>query len=88
MELVVEEVAEGTGSEVELDPVTVCVASPTRYDGGGVAVLGSTRAPKPQGIASPSGCVALGSLVVLPVASAMAKRPVHVRLGALGDENW
>ena len=30
---------------------------PGRYDGGATALDGSARAPMPQGIASPSGCV-------------------------------
>lgn len=47
-------------------------------DGGATAVLGSTSAPVPHGMALPSGCVALGSGTVEPSAPARAKRVVHV----------
>lgn len=56
-----------------------------RYDGGGTALDGSTRAPLPQGIAEPSGWVAFGGGTVAPVASAMAKRPVQRRSDALWE---
>jgi len=45
--------------------------------GGGVACEGSVRAPTPHAMESPLGWVALGAGVVLPEASAMAKRVVH-----------
>ena len=58
-------------------------------EGAAVAVEGSTRAPWPHGLASPLGCVALGGVVVAPVESAIAKRPVQVKfVGAAGVENW
>jgi hypothetical protein len=57
--------------------------------GAATAVEGSTRAPTPQGMASPdSGWVALGGAVVWPEEDAMANRPVHVWLAARGAENW
>jgi hypothetical protein len=74
---------EADAGEVLFEPV------PPRYDGGGTALEGSTRAPLPQGIPSPSGCVRFGAGTVLPLASAMANRPVQRRLEALAAwENW
>lgn len=71
-------------AEVLFEPVP-----PGRYDGGGTALEGSTRAPFPQGIPSPSGWVGFGAGVVVPLASAMAKRPVQRRSDALAAwENW
>jgi hypothetical protein len=61
---------------------------PLRYGGAATALVGSVRAPFPQGIGWPSGWLALGGGTVAPVASAMAKRPVQVRLFELGEENW
>ena len=70
-------------AEVLFEPV------PPRYDGGGTALEGSTRAPFPQGIPSPSGWVGFGAGTVVPLASAMAKRPVQRRSEALAAwENW
>jgi hypothetical protein len=57
--------------------------------GGGTAVLGSRRAPIPQGMAAPfSGCVALGGGVVWPEEDAMANRVVHSLLVARAEEYW
>jgi hypothetical protein len=47
------------------------------------------RAPMPQGMPSPPGWVRFGAATVVPVASAMAKRPVQRRSDALAAwENW
>ena len=64
--------AEAGAGEVPFEPVP-----PGRYDGGGTALEGSARAPLPQGIPSPSGWVGFGAGTVLPLESAMAKRPVQ-----------
>jgi len=56
---------------------------PGRYDGGGAALEGSVSAPLPQGIPWPSGWVRFGAATVVPVLSAMAKRPVQRRSVAL-----
>lgn len=62
---------------------------PGRYDGGATALEGSVRAPLPQGIPSPSGWVVFGAATVVPLASAIAKRPVQRRSDALPAwENW
>jgi hypothetical protein len=82
---VAEEAGTAAGPPVVLFELVLPLAG--RYDGGGTALDGSTRAPLPQGIASPSGWVAFGGGVVAPVASAMAKRPVQRRSDALW-ENW
>jgi hypothetical protein len=63
---------EAGAGEVLFEPVP-----PGRYDGGATALEGSTRAPLPQGIPSPSGWVRFGAGTVVPLASAMAKRPVQ-----------
>ena len=47
-----------------------------------------TSAPVPQGIASPSVCVAFVGVVVAPESEAMAKRPVQVVFAAAGAVNW
>jgi hypothetical protein len=71
-------------AEVPFEPVP-----PGRYDGGGTALEESTRAPLPQGIDSPSGWVGFEAGAVVPLASAMAKRPVQRRSEALEAwENW
>lgn len=89
-----EEVAESTimleeGAVLfELVPGGV-VFPPLRYRGAALAVDGSMRAPVPQGMGSPSGCFGFGAGTVLPVESAIVKRPVQVReVGAAGEENW
>ena len=56
--------------------------------GAGVAVLGSVRAPVPQGMAAPPGWVEFVGGVVLPLASAMAKRVVHNVVDDAGEVNW
>jgi hypothetical protein len=72
---------EGKG-ELEADVLFEPVP-PGRYDGAGTALEASTRAPVPQGTPSPSGWVRFGAATVLPLASAMAKRPVQRRSEAL-----
>ena len=57
------------------------------HEGAATAVLGSVSAPVPQGIACPSGCVALGGETVEPSAPARAKRVVQVRFWP-SAENW
>lgn len=75
---------EAGAGEVPFEPVP-----PGRYDGGGTALEESTRAPLPQGIPEPSGSVRFGAGTVVPLASAMAKRPVQRRSEALAAwENW
>jgi hypothetical protein len=66
----------------------VLLLAPVRYDGAGTALVGSVRAPVPQGIASPSGWVGFVGGTVAPVESAMANRPVHVWFGDAAEENW
>jgi hypothetical protein len=84
-----EGVREGAEPEAEVAFELVLPVPPGRYDGGGTALDGSARAPVPQGIAWPSGCVAFGAGTVAPVGSAMAKRPVQRRSVALALwENW
>jgi hypothetical protein len=62
---------------------------PLRYGGAGLAVVGSTRAPVPQGMASPSGCFAFGAGTVVPVESVIVKRPVQAgEVGSPGEVNW
>ena len=56
--------------------------------GAGTASEGSTSAPVPHGMASPLGCVELAGSVVLPFASAIAKRVVQYVAVELGDVNW
>jgi len=74
--------------EVELEGGEV-VPPLLRYAGGGTTVDGSLRLPIPQGIASPvPGCVGLGGGVVWPELEAIANRPVHCLLTALGEVNW
>jgi hypothetical protein len=68
------------------EPVPVEVVLPP--PGAGTAFDGSTREPLPHAIGSPSGWFALGADTVLPVASEMVKRPVHVLLDEMGEENW
>jgi hypothetical protein len=70
---------EGAEPVAEVLFVVVLPLPPGRYDGGGTALDGSTRAPVPQGIAWPSGWVGFGAGTVAPVESAMAKRPVQRR---------
>jgi len=79
------------GAPAVLEPAGVDAAPDDsgRYEGGGVPCDGSTSAPRPQGMASPSGCVAFGGGVLAPLELAMMKRPVQVRLaGSEGEENW
>ena len=52
-------------------------------------VLPDPRTAKPQGIASPVGCVAFGGGVVAPEGSAIANRPVQKMFaGSAGEVNW
>lgn len=76
----------GTGAADVVTFVPVVVPN----EGAATALLGSTRAPTPQGIGSPeSGWAALaGGVVGAPVSDAMVKRPVHVMLGLWGAVNW
>jgi len=90
-----EEVAGSTmleegAAEVLFEPVPgEVVFPPLRYGGAGLAVDGSSRAPIPQGIASPSGWFRFGAGTVPPVESAIVKRPVQVLVvGSEGVENW
>ena len=77
-------------AEVLFEPVPgVVVFPPVRYGGAATAEDGSTRAPFPHGIASPSGWFGLGAGTVLPVESEIVKRPVQVLVvGSEGVENW
>ena len=59
-----------------------------RYEGAATAVEGSTSAPVPHGMASPLGCVELAGSVVLPFASAIAKRVVQSTEDDAGVVNW
>lgn len=70
------------------DVVPALLLPLTRYDGGGTALDGSASAPVPQGIACPLGWTEFGGGTVVPDASAMANRPVHVRFGEAGEVNW
>jgi len=45
--------------------------------GAATAVEGSLRAPVPQGMAAPPGCVSFSGSVTSPVAEAIVKRVVH-----------
>lgn len=85
------ELEETTGGVPAVEPVlaeaeVLLPAAPRT--GAGVALEGSTKAPVPQGIASPPGCVAFSGSTVLPVASAIVKRVVHVMLVVEGSVNW
>ncbi len=70
--------------------VTLAVAAVVATVDVGVtpAEVELTSAPVPQGIASPSVCVAFVGVVVAPESEAIAKRPVQVVLGAAGAVNW
>jgi len=57
---------DGTAKEGEAEPEAEVPFEP-----------GLTRAPLPQGIPSPSGWVRFGAGTVVPLVSAMAKRPVQ-----------
>jgi hypothetical protein len=78
-------------------PVTVVLAGTVAFPaaaggapaGGGVASAGLTRAPVPQGIASPVvGWVASVGGVDAPDASASVNRVVHKVVLAVGLVNW
>jgi len=74
--------------EVAVELVFVAGPLPPPLGGAGLASPGCTRAPLPQGMGAPEpGCVACGGGVVRPVASAIAKRVVQVRLLDAGDVN-
>lgn len=47
--------------------------------GAATAVEGSLRAPVPQAISAPPGCVSFSGSVVSPVADAIVKRVVHCK---------
>jgi hypothetical protein len=83
--VVVENTAEG---DADVDDVDKGAFELALLPGAATAVLGSVRAPVPQGIASPSGWRALDGGTVLPPGPAMAKRPVQVWLGEAGELNW
>ena len=69
-------------------PVVAEVVLAVPRTGAGVALEGSTKAPVPQGIGSPPGCVAFSGSTVLPLASTIVKRVVHVILVVEGSVNW
>lgn len=71
------------GPLAELEPVTLV---PTA--GAGLAREGSTNAPTPHGMAEPSGSVGLAAATDLPLASAIVKRVVQVKLREFGEVNW
>jgi hypothetical protein len=81
-------VEKDTPEELEPEEGVLELELPLRYGGGGTALDGSVRAPFPQAIFSPSGWVRLGGGTVVPDALAMAKRPVQLRSGDWGEENW
>lgn len=56
--------------------------------GGGTAWDGLVSTPRPQAMASPSGCVAFAAGVLFPSASAIVKRPVQVLFTASAAMNW
>jgi len=63
---------------------SICPAG--AVEGGGVP--GVERKPWPQGIAEPSGSVALGGVDTVPVASVIDQRPVQVTLVIPSAVNW
>jgi len=70
-----------------VDAVTTPAGTSLAKDGGALATA-STRAPVPQGIDSPSGCVLLVGVVVAPEEEAMANLVVHCGLEvSRGDTN-
>jgi hypothetical protein len=80
-------------AELELgteSAVTVALLPPVPppLGGAGLASAGFTRAPVPHGMAAPPGWVVSEGGVVLPLASAIAKRVVQVRFFDAGDVNW
>lgn len=83
--LVVENTAE---EDADVDDVDKGALELELLPGAATAEFGSVRAPVPQGIASPSGWIALDGGTVVPAALAMAKRPVQVWLGEAGELNW
>jgi len=85
--VIVEDIAEVDMDDVDVEAFELTLP-PVRYGGAATALVGSVRAPVPQGIASPLGWLALGGGTITPVASAMAKRPVQVWVGELGELNW
>lgn len=86
---VVEVVTDVPLPDVEETGLVLLLLLPPRYDGAGTAEDGLASAPVPQGIGCPLGWFAFDGGTVAPVESAMANRPVHVRLvGAAGELNW
>jgi hypothetical protein len=72
---------------VELKPVDEEL--PEVNDGGGTALLWSTRWPVPHGIGSfEPGCLGLAGGVEEPDDDAMVKRVVQVLVMVCGDVNW
>lgn len=69
----------GVVSAKDAGPLEPSIWPAGAVEGGGVPVPKSW--PAPQGMLSPSGCVALGGAVKAPVASVIAQRPVQVTLG-------
>lgn len=61
---------------------------PGWFVGGATAVLGSSRAPMPQGMAAPSGWVGLGASSTVPSAAAMVNRVVHIGILDVAEVNW
>ena len=81
----------GALPEPEPEPAEVEAGDTTRpelWPGGGTALEGSTSAPVPQGMSLPSGSVAFVGGVVLPFASAIAKRVVQSTVGDAEVVNW
>lgn len=74
-----EAAAAGVVSAREAGPLEPSIWPAGAVEGGGEPVPRSW--PAPQAIFSPSGCVALGGAVTVPLASVMAQRPVQVTLG-------